>query len=301
MACELHRIFLQTISNMSKPEKKDSNWDLIIEPTVSWFKLNLADVWRYRDLITMFVKRDLVVVYKQTLLGPIWYFVQPLLSALIFSVVFGKIAGLPTDGAPAILFYLSGLLCWNYFASCVTSTSDTFTANASIFGKVYFPRLILPLSICVSNLSKVIVQLILLVSIYAYFVVKGTNVQPSFWILFFPVMLLQIALLGLGFGILISSFTTKYRDLQMLLGFGVQLWMYASPVAYSANQVPQQYRWLYDLNPMVAPIVSFRAMVLNTTPPLIETSLYSLIFSFVLLFFALIVFSRAERTFIDTV
>lgn len=286
---------------MSKPEKKDSNWDLIIEPTVSWFKLNLADVWRYRDLITMFVKRDLVVVYKQTLLGPIWYFVQPLLSALIFSVVFGKIAGLPTDGAPAILFYLSGLLCWNYFASCVTSTSDTFTANASIFGKVYFPRLILPLSICVSNLSKVIVQLILLVSIYAYFVVKGTNVQPSFWILFFPVMLLQIALLGLGFGILISSFTTKYRDLQMLLGFGVQLWMYASPVAYSANQVPQQYRWLYDLNPMVAPIVSFRAMVLNTTPPLIETSLYSLIFSFVLLFFALIVFSRAERTFIDTV
>lgn len=286
---------------MSKPEKKDSNWDLTIEPTVSWFKLNLADVWRYRDLIAMFVKRDLVVVYKQTLLGPIWYFVQPLLSALIFSVVFGKIAGLPTDGAPGILFYLSGLLCWNYFASCVTSTSDTFTANASIFGKVYFPRLILPLSICVSNLSKVIVQLMLLVSIYAYFVVKGTNVQPSFWILFFPIILLQIALLGLGFGILISSFTTKYRDLQMLLGFGVQLWMYASPVAYSANQVPQQYRWLYDLNPMVAPIVSFRAMVLNTTPPLIETSLYSLIFSIVLLFFALIVFSRAERTFIDTV
>ena len=286
---------------MIEPDKRNSEWDSVIEPRANWFRLNLADLWRYRDLISMFVRRDLVVVYKQTIFGPLWYFVQPMLSALIFSVIFGKIAGLPTDGAPGILFYLTGLICWNYFASCLTSTSDTFTANASIFGKVYFPRLIIPISICLSNLSKVVVQLTLLLAVYAYFLINGAGISPSFWMVLFPLVLLQIGLLGLGFGILISSFTTKYRDLQMLLGFGVQLWMYASPVAYSVNQVPPQYRDLYDLNPMVAPIVSFRTMFLSTTPLPIESWLISWTVTFGILLFSLIIFNRVERSFIDTV
>jgi lipopolysaccharide transport system permease protein len=279
----------------------EEKWDLIITPKTGWFDLHLGDLWRYRDLIFLFVKRDFVALYKQTILGPLWYLIQPLLSTVIFTIIFGRIANIPTDGIPHFLFYLSGIICWSYFADCLNTTSNTFIANASIFGKVYFPRLAVPVSVVMSNMIKFCIQALLLSGFYAYYLIQGTAVHPTIYICCVPLLLLQMALLGFGFGILISSMTTKYRDLSLLVTFGVQLWMYATPVVYPLSQVPERFRFLYHFNPMAAVITNFRAVVLGIG----EINVYDTAFSWgvtgLILCLGVVIFSRVEKTFMDTV
>lgn len=281
--------------------KQQQDWDLVIQARRGWLDLGLRDIWRYRDLALLFVKRDLSVVYKQTILGPLWFFLQPLFSTAIFTLVFSHIAKISTDGIPQILFYLSGLVCWNYFSECVIATSNTFVTNASIFGKVYFPRLIIPISVVTSNLIKFAIQCTLLIAGYVYFATQGTTVRPAASLIIVPMLVLQMAILGLGFGILISSLTTKYRDLGLLLGFGMQLWMYATPIVYPLSQVPEKYRYLFDLNPMASVIGSFRTALFDVgaiNSVGIQTS-----WGITLLILALgiLLFSRIERSFMDTI
>lgn len=281
--------------------KGTQQWDLIITHQKGWLDLQLRDLWRYRDLILLFIKRDFVALYKQTILGPLWYLIQPVISTVIFTIIFGRIARIPTDGAPEALFYLSGILCWGYFAECVTTTSNTFLSNASIFGKVYFPRLAVPISVVLSNLIKLGIHIALFVLIYMYFALEGSALRPSLWALCIPLLILQMALLGLGFGILVSSLTTKYRDLTLLVSFGMQLWMYATPVAYPISQVPDRLRLIYSLNPMAAVINNFRAVTLGIgTPNVFETALSSGI-TLLVLTAGVIMFTRIEKSFMDTV
>ena len=239
----------------------DKNWDLIIQNKSSLFRLDLHEVWRYRDLLRMYVKRDIITFYKQTILGPMWFFIQPIMTTIMFMFVFGGIAGISTDGVPQAVFYLAGLVCWNYFADCLTKCSDTFNANQQIFGKVYFPRLIVPFSIVISNMVKMGIQLVLFLVVYAYyFIVLGTF-EINWTIVLFPVLLLMLASLGLGFGLVISSLTTKYRDLRFLITFGVQLWMYATPVIYPLSVMKQNYPdkiWVIVANPLTAIIETFK-------------------------------------------
>src|SRR5512139_1453894 len=215
----------------SIPELPDTYWTMDIEPQRSLFDLHLGELWRYRDLVMLFVRRDFVAVYKQTILGPLWYLIQPLLTTVTFTFIFGQVASLPTDGLPKFLFYMSGTVVWSYFAACLTKTSETFVQNAHLFGKVYFPRMAVPVSILISNLITFLIQFVLLVAFIIYFVLRGTSIQPNWlWIALSPLLILMMAGLGLGFGIIISSLTTKYRDLRFLVTFGVQLLMYATPV-----------------------------------------------------------------------
>eukprot|EP01031_Cornospumella_fuschlensis_P048439 gene48439-59320_t len=214
---------------------------MIIRSREGWCRLQLAELWRYRDLISLFVRRDLVTVYKQTVLGPLWFFIQPLFSALVFTLAFGKIAKIPTEGVPPMLFYLSGLLAWNYFATSLLTTSNTFIVNANLFGKVYFPRLCVPVAVVISNLAQFAVQMLLLTGFIIYFKCLGNPVTPSWSLLALPVFLVQLAALGLGFGVVVSALTTKYRDLAKAVGFGVQLWMYVTPVVYPLSKIPEQY------------------------------------------------------------
>lgn len=278
----------------------DNQWDLIIRPKGSWRELNLQDLWRYRDLIWLFVKRDIAVVYKQTILGPLWFFIQPLFSSVIFTIVFGRIAQIATDGIPHYLFYLSGLVCWNYFSDCLISTSNTFTANSHLFGKVYFPRLVIPISIVISHLGKFFIQSLMLIGFYIYFFTTGAQIHPGGGILLLPALILQMALLGLGFGLLVSSLTTKYRDLGMLLGFGMQLWMYATPIVYPISQVPQKYHYLYALNPMASVVLQFRSAIFGTD---VNMQLNGVAWIITALIFVagMSFFNRAEQTFVDTV
>jgi lipopolysaccharide transport system permease protein len=225
-------------------------WDTVITPKKSLFELNLKEVWQYRDLLFLFVRRDFVAMYKQTVLGPLWYLVQPILTTLMFTVVFGRIAKIPTDGIPPMLFYLAGITNWNYFASCLKSVSGTFRSNQGIFGKVYFPRLVTPLSIVISNMIKYGIQLLLFAGFYTYFELVGSTAQVNAYALLFPILVVLLAGLGLGFGLVITSMTTKYRDLVIfLLQFGVQLAMYATPVIYPLSQIPEQYQWVAATQP----------------------------------------------------
>lgn len=283
------------------PVKNDEEWDEIIEPKGRWFDLRLGALWRYRDLILLFVKRDFVAVYKQTILGPLWYLIQPLFSTLIFTVIFGRIANIPTDGVPQFLFYLSGIVCWGYFADCLTATSNTFVANAGIFGKVYFPRLAVPVSVVMSNLIKFSIQISLFIGFYIYFGMRGETVRPTPFLFYLPLLVMQMALLGLGFGILVSSLTTKYRDLNLLVTFGVQLWMYATPVVYPLSQVPEKYRFLYHLNPMADVITNFRAITMGVGKMHAPDMLVSWAVTSVVLFLGLVIFTRVEKSFMDTV
>ena len=285
----------------SKREEEKKSWDLVIKPKNSWFDLHLADLWRYKDLILLFVKRDFVALYKQTILGPLWYIIQPLLSTVIFTVIFGRIANIPTDGVPHFLFYLSGLVCWNYFADCLNGTSNTFIANSGIFGKVYFPRLAVPVSIVISNMIKFGFQITLFAAFYIYFFIEGSVAPPSFHIIYVPLLLLQMALLGLGFGILISSLTTKYRDLTLLVGFGMQLWMYATPVVYPISQVPERFRFLYHFNPMAAVVTNFRAMIMGIGSVDYYDTLISISIMTFMLLLGVVIFSRVEKSFMDTI
>ena len=276
-------------------------WDLIIEPHSSLFQLNLKDVWRYRDLLWLLVKRDFVSFYKQTILGPLWFFIQPLFTTIIFTFIFGNLAGLSTDGLPQPLFYMAGITSWNYFADCLTKTSTVFKDNANIFGKVYFPRLIMPLSIVVSNLVRFGVQMLLFFLMMAYYAYIGAAFTPNVYILLFPVLVFQMALLGLGLGLVITALTTKYRDLAFLITFGVQLLMYATTVIYPLSAAPDKYKWLIELNPMTGIIEAFRYGFLGKGEFTFSSFGYSVAFTLVSLMLGVIIFNKTEKNFVDTV
>lgn len=280
---------------------QQENWTTVIKPKTGWFDINLKELIQYKDLIVMFVKRDFKTMYKQTILGPLWIIINPLLTTLMFTVVFGNIANISTDGMPQIVFYMLGTTVWTYFSSCLTKTSSTFTANAAIFGKVYFPRLVTPISTVISGLINFGVQFLMFLGFMAYFMIKGSPIEPNLWILITPLLLVQLAALALGFGIIISSMTTKYRDLAVLVGFGVQLWMYATPVVYPASQIGGKLKTLMMLNP-VSPIVeSFRYAFLGSGSIPWNYLGISVVTTLVVLFAGVVLFSRVEKTFMDTV
>ena len=279
----------------------DSIWTMEIRSRSGWFDINLSELWRYRDLILLFVRRDFVAYYKQTILGPLWFLLQPLFTTVVFTIIFSRIAQIPTDGLPPFLFYMSGTVAWTYFASCMTQTSNTFISNAGIFGKVYFPRLVVPIAVVISNLIAFAIQFGLFLAFLYYFYLTGADIHPNGWLLLVPLLLVQMAALGLGMGILISSMTTKYRDLVFALGFGVQLWMYATPIVYPLSQIPAQWQWLFALNPMTAIIETFRYAFLGSgaiQPWVLEVSLTMTI---LILTVGIVMFSRVEKTFMDTI
>ncbi|MDN3666481.1 ABC transporter permease [Algibacter miyuki] len=286
----------------------NNDWLYTISPKKKLIDLNFKEIWRYRDLLILFVKRDIITVYKQTLLGPLWYFIQPLFTTLTFTLIFNNLANIPTgDGVPSFLFNLAGLSCWNYFSTCLTSTSNTFKTNQGIFGKVYFPRVITPLSVVISNLVKFGIRLLVFVLFYIYFLFftdKASLATATWALILLPVLIAMMALLGLGFGMIISSFTTKYRDLTYLVGFGMQLLMYGSavmyPLSYFKEQVPE-YAWLVEYNPVTIFIELFRYMTLGVGQFSLWYFLYAAAFSIISFLIGLIVFNRTEKSFIDTV
>ncbi len=282
-------------------ETIESDWDLVIEGKSSLLDLKMKDVWRYRDLLWMFVKRDFVSFYKQTILGPLWFFIQPIFTTLVFTFVFGNLAGISTDGLPQQLFYLSGITSWNYFADCLTKTSTVFKDNANIFGKVYFPRLIMPLSIVTSNLVRFGVQMILFLAMMGYYYIQGANFHVTNAILLFPVLVLLMAMLGLGVGLIITALTTKYRDLSFLITFGVQLLMYGTTVIYPLSAAPAKYKFLIELNPMTGIIEAFRYAFLGKGEFTAWSLGYSTIVTLVIMFFGILIFNKTERSFVDTI
>ena len=279
----------------------EQKWDLEIKPKNDLFKLNLIDVWNYRDLLVLLVRRDFVSFYKQTILGPLWFFLQPVLTTIMFTLVFGKMGGFSTDEIPQPLFYLAGVTLWNYFAECLTKTSTVFTANASLFGKVYFPRLIMPLSIVASNLVRFAVQFLLFIFVLIFYLVKGANIHITFAAALFPLLIILMAGMGLGLGMIISAMTTKYRDLSFLITFGVQLLMYATTVIYPLSAAPEKYRWLISANPMTSIIETFRYGFLGKGTFSWYSISYTTLVTFLLVLFGTIVFNKVEKNFIDTV
>ena len=280
----------------------DENWDMVIEPQRGLLDLRLGELWRYRDLVMLFVRRDFVAIYKQTILGPLWYLIQPLLTTVIFTFIFGSIASLPTDGLPQFLFYMSGTVVWSYFAACLTKTSETFVQNSNLFGKVYFPRLAVPVSILISNLITFLIQFAMFLAFVAFFVVRGTPIHFNWlWIALSPILILMMAGLGLGFGIIISSLTTKYRDLRFLVTFGVALLMYATPVIYPVSSIPERFQWIILANPMTPVIEAFRFAFLGAGTVDVNHLLYSFGFMLVVVILGSIIFNRVEQTFMDTV
>lgn len=282
-------------------ERISNEWDLVIEGKTSLFDLKFADIWRYRDLLLLLVKRDFISFYKQTILGPLWFFIQPVFTTLVFTFVFGNLAGISTDGLPQFLFYLAGITPWNYFSDCITKTSTVFKDNANLFGKVYFPRLIMPLSIVVSNLVRFGVQFSLFLFMMGYFWWKGVDFQVTTAILFFPLLVLLMALLGLGIGLIITSMTTKYRDLSFLVTFGVQLLMYSTTVIYPLSSAPAAYRPIIEANPMTFIIEAFRFGFLGKGEFSIPGLLYATGVTLSLLLVGVVIFNRTERSFVDTI
>ena len=276
----------------------------IIVPKKNLFDVNLKEIWQYRDLLFLFVKRDFVATYKQTVLGPLWFIIQPIFTTLIFTLIFGKLASIPTDNLPPVLFYMCGITCWNYFSESLTKTSNTFTSNANIFGKVYFPRLIIPLSVIISNLIKFVIQGFIFLLFLLYYYYQGATINPNLTILILPVLLCLMAGLGLGFGILISSLTTKYRDFQFLVVFGVQLFMYATPVVYPLSLAKEKlgvYSWIAFANPMSSIIEAMKFSFLGQGEFSFYHLAYSFVFMMILLFVGVITFNKVEQTFMDTV
>jgi lipopolysaccharide transport system permease protein len=280
---------------------QSQDWDLIIKGHTSLFDLKFKDLWHYRDLLFLFVKRDFVSFYKQTILGPLWFFIQPIFTTLVFTFVFGNLANISTDGLPQQLFYLAGITAWNYFADCLTKTSTVFKDNANIFGKVYFPRLIMPLSIVTSNLVRFGVQMILFLAMMGYYYIQGANFHVTNAILLFPVLVLLMAMLGLGVGLIITALTTKYRDLSFLITFGVQLLMYGTTVIYPLSAAPAKYKFLIELNPMTGIIEAFRYAFLGKGDFSIWSLGYSTIVTVVIMFFGILIFNKTERSFVDTI
>lgn len=279
-------------------------WDFIIERRSSLFDLKLDELWRYRDLLQMYVKRDFVTYYKQTILGPLWFLVQPALTTIMFMVVFGKIAGISTDGLPQPLFYMAGLLCWNYFADCLNRCSETFTANQNVFGKVYFPRLVVPLSIVVSNLVKMGVQSLLFIIIYVAYICQGYACEINAYALLLPLLVFMLAGLGLGCGLVISSITTKYRDMTYLITFGVQLWMYVTPVIYPLSTLQEKhagFMWVIQANPITNIIETFKFAFLGSGVFSWGSLAYSFCFTIFIMLAGILTFNKVERNFIDVV
>jgi lipopolysaccharide transport system permease protein len=283
---------------MQSPD--DESWDLVIEPHSSLLSLKLRDVWRYRDLLYLFTHRDIVSFYKQTILGPIWFFIQPIFTTLIYVLVFGQIAQLSTDGVPQLLFYMVGITLWNYFAECFNKTATVFKDNASLFGKVYFPRLIAPLSIVLSNLMRFGIQFCLFLTFLAWYIWRG-EVQPNAVALLLPITILIMATMGLSFGMLFSALTTKYRDMVFLLQFGVQLLMYATPVIYPASQMPPRVAAVLVWNPLAPLFEATRYGFLGAGSFSLGGLIYSATFSVFTFFVSILIFNRVERTFMDTV
>lgn len=279
-----------------------NEWTEIIEPQKSLFDWKLKEVWSYRDLLRMFVRRDFVAGYKQTILGPFWLFIQPLFTTITFTIVFGNFAGISSDGQPRIVFYLAGLTLWNYFSTCFTASSSVFNTNSGIFGKVYFPRLIMPLTIIVSNLIRFGIQLLLFLLIYCYFIMSGNQtIQPNGLIILTPLLIILMAGISLGAGLIFSSLTTKYKDLTFLLTFGIQLMMYATPVIYPLSSIPVKYKEYVLANPLTSIIETFRYAYLGTGTFSWPALGYSTIFMLVLLLVGITIFNKVERSFMDTI
>jgi homopolymeric O-antigen transport system permease protein len=287
------------VSQNQKPNK-DSQWDAVIESKHSLLSINFKELWDYRDLLVLFVHRDFVTVYKQTILGPLWFFIQPILTTITFTVIFGNVAQLSTDGAPKVVFYMAGITLWGYFSSCLTSVSGVFNANANIFGKVYFPRLIMPITIVISNLMKFGVQFLMFILFVSYFVFQG-EIQPNFYILLTPVIILIMAIIAMGIGLILSSMTTKYKDLNQLISFGVQLFMYATPVIYPSSSVPSAYQWVVEFNPLVGLFDYIRYAYIGVGEFAILDLLYPSLFSIIILTIGVLVFNKTQKTFMDTV
>mgnify|MGYP005608816055 FL=1 len=285
---------------MNQKNTTAEQWDSVIESRHSLFDINLKELWHYRDLLVLFVRRDFVTVYKQTILGPLWFFIQPLLTTITFTIIFGNVAQLSTDGAPKIVFYMAGITLWGYFSTCLTTVSGVFNANAGIFGKVYFPRLIMPLTIVISNLMKFGVQFLLFICFVIYFTLQN-QIQPNNWIMMTPLIIVLMAWISMGIGLILSSMTTKYKDLNQLIGFGVQLFMYATPVIYPSSSVPVDYQWVVELNPLVGLFDYMRFAYLGVGEFTILDLVYPSIFSIVILAIGVLVFNKTQKTFMDTV
>jgi lipopolysaccharide transport system permease protein len=272
-----------------------------ITPGKNLFDLKLNEIWYHRDLFALFIKRDITVTYKQTVLGPLWFVIQPLLTTLMFLLVFGRIAGIPTDGVPPVLFYLGGITIWNYFSECLRLTSDTFVKNSGLFGKIYFPRIITPLSVVSSNLIKFGIQFVLFLCVFFYYYFNSAQIHPNITLFCLPLYIIILAIMALGFGLIISAMTTKYRDLTFLIQFGIQLWMYITPVIYPISQIPMKYRWVVMANPVSSIVESFKYGFTGAGNFYLSSIIYSGLFSIVLFFISLAIFNRTERTFMDTV
>ncbi len=282
-------------------ETKEHYWDLEIKPQSSLFNLHLKDVWNYRDLLWLLVRRDFVSFYKQTVFGPLWFFIQPIFTTIIFTVIFSRLAKISTEEAPPALFYLAGTVSWSYFSECLAKTSGVLRDNSAIFGKVYFPRLIMPLSIVISNLVKFGVQFLLFILMLSWYAFDGKNVHPNIYLLLFPVILVLMAMLGLGIGLIVTAATVKYRDLAFLVGFGVQLLMYATPVIYPLSIVPEKYKSIIALNPVAGLIETFRYGFIGTGEFYTGAFIYSVVASIVFFVVGLMVFNKVEKNFVDTV
>ena len=298
----VNKIDLQGITPMSST--KDQEWLFEIKPKDQFFRLHLKEVWQYRNLLMLFVRRDVVTVYKQTILGPLWYLIQPLFTSIIFTIIFNSVAGIETGNVPPFLFNLGGIMVWNYFTSCLNDTSDTFKKNASIFGKVYFPRLIVPLSIVISNLLKFGIQFLIFIAFYIFYTLRGMEVQLGVSLLFFPLLVALMGILGLALGMIISSMVTKYRDLTFLVTFGVQLLMYVSAVMYPMALLKEklpQFGWLIEYNPLAYVIETARYMLLHEGSISSGGMLYTVGVTIILFFVGLLIFNKTEKSFIDTV
>jgi lipopolysaccharide transport system permease protein len=286
---------------MTATESDRSDWDTVIGPTGRWFDWRVAEIWNHRDLLRLLVWRDFVTVHKQTVLGPLWHVLNPILTALIFSLIFGRIVKVPTDGLPPVLFYMGGMVAWNYFTACFFKTSNSLAGNAGLFGKVYFHRLIVPLSAVASSLISFAIQLFIFIAMIVGFGISGSPVRPGIWILSLPLLVILLAGYGLGFGLITSALTARYRDLGQLVGFGMQMLMFATPIIYPSSTIGPQYRWLMQLNPLATIVEAFRLGFLGTGTVSARLLLADTLLLFVVLAVGISLFTRAERTFLDTV
>ena len=289
---------------MSKEKREDGSWEFVIDSDPNLLQLNLKEVWDYKDLLFLLVKRDLITVYKQTILGPLWYLIQPLFTALVFTLIFNGVAGIETEGVPAFLFNLAGITTWTYFKDCLLATSDTFKANQHIFGKVYFPRIIVPFSVIISNLLKFVIQIIIFTSFYVYYSYQYDSVHLNSFFILFPILIIIMGFLSFGLGMIISSLVTKYRDLIFLLQFGIQLLMYLSLVAYPLSLIQEkmpQLSWIIEFNPMAHIIETMRFLLFDIGSFSFTWMSYTVILTVLIMFFGIIIFNKTEKKFIDTI
>lgn len=290
-----------TNTNRNLTKQDNSSWDLIIEPKQNLLDLKLAQVWRYRDLLLLLVKRDFIAFYKQTILGPIWFFIQPLFTTVTYVFIFSKLAGLSTDGVPPVLFYLAGITAWGYFSDCLIKIANVFQTNASLFGKVYFPRLIMPLSVVVSSLVRLGIQIILLLFVLIFYAIMLGEINITWYLVLFPIFILLMAIQALGFGMIISAMTTKYKDLALLLTFGIQLLMYATPVIYPLSSLTGKTKFLIELNPMTAIVEGIRLSFLGRGTLTMDSFLYTVIMSVIVLICGVVIYNKVEKNFVDSI